>query len=179
MLEAKFLAVQEFTTKTVVTLFLALMSVTFPVGMKAQRVSVSDSSSKMMYFSFVNGGGVEIASNVGLVYSGALNRRVENYADPLFMTMNDTVMIDGVPESMQQMNEKGILYQHELNPEVSEGKINLRNQSSLSVRIGGTLAIYQDMMAQSQNVISPSSSGQSLSVFPSFFPSVFSSNAGL
>ena len=76
------------------------------------------------------------------------------------MTINDTLMINGFPESMQNMNDAGILYQHALNPEISKGKMDVRNKLSLSLRIGGTMAIYQDMMIQSQDTMYKSSSGR-------------------
>lgn len=179
MQQSKLLPSKRFVTEKLTTLSLALLSVIVPAESQAQRASVSVGNSKMTYFSFVNGGGIEITSNIGLIYDGTLNRRVKNYADPLFMTINDTLMINGFPESMQNMNDAGILYQHALNPEISKGKMDVRNKLSLSLRIGGTMAIYQDMMIQSQDTMYKSSSGTSLSIFPSLVPSVFSSSTDL
>ncbi len=157
---------------------LALASATFPKGAEAQRASVSTSTTNLAYYSFVNGGGVEIGSNVGLTYSGDLNTIVQTEAGPIQMMLNNSVMINGVPERMREMNKDGTVHQHLLSPGLSRSTIDLNDKTTVSVRIGGTLAVYRGMMYQSQNRTNHSASGQSLSVFSSLLPSVFSSNAG-
>lgn len=157
---------------------LALASAAFPKGAEAQRASVSTSTNNMAYYSFVNGGGVEISSNVGLAYSGELNMIDNTEAGPIQMMLNDSVMINGVPERMREMNKNSTVHQHLLSPNLSRSTIDLNDKTTVSVRIGGTLAVYRGMMYQSQNRTNHSASGQSLSVFSSLFPTVFSSNAG-
>ena len=178
MSQAKTLLIHAWSPVLAFVALLGLLPATFPSAVQAQKASVSLSASNLEYYGFVNGGGIEIGSNAGLNYAGSLNMIAKSRAVPIVMSVNDVVIMNGTPERMEKMNKQDSIYQHKLDPDLAKSTIEISDQNSLAVRIGGTMATYRGLMSQSQKATSHSAMGRSLSVFPSVFPSVFSQNVG-
>ena len=159
----------------VVTLW--LLPVIFPVDVKAQRASVSISSSQLQSFGYLNGGGAYISADNGLDYSGSLNVIDQPDSSPIIMSVNGHVIANGTPTLLQKMSQSNDLYQHKLNPALAQSTINLNGKTSVSIQVGGTSASYRWMIFQSQDTIRFTAMGQALSVFPVVLPSVFDKSA--
>jgi hypothetical protein len=140
----------------------------------AQSAQVTDIQASSINLAFVNGGGFSILSNGGLSYDGPLNAITP--LDSVIgarIVINDQVLLDGVPAEVQSLVDSGRARLSILNPELFGARINVTAADTVMLGIGGRLPMPIAIGGSIQSLRSGQVEGQSMSVFPDLFPSVF------
>jgi hypothetical protein len=140
----------------------------------AQSARVTDIQAVSTNVTSVNGGGFSIVSDGGLSYEGPLNAITPlDSAIGVRIVINDQVLLDGVPPEVQALVDSGRARINSLSPELVGARINVTTADTVMLGIGGRLPIPIAIGGSVQSLRSELVDGQSMSVFPSLFPSVF------
>jgi hypothetical protein len=140
----------------------------------AQSARVTDIQAVSTNVTSVNGGGFSIVSDGGLSYEGPLNAITPlDSAIGVRIVINDQVLLDGVPPEVQALVNSGRARINNLSPELVGARINVTTADTVMLGIGNRLPIPIAIGGSVQSLRSEQVDGQSMSVFPSLFPSVF------
>lgn len=140
----------------------------------AQSARVTDIQAISTNVTSVNGGGFSIVSDGGLSYDGPLNAVTPlDLAIGVRIVINDQMLLDGVPAEVQAVVDSGRARINSLSPELIRAQLNVNSTDTAILGIGGRLPIPIAIGGNVQSLRSEQVDGQSLSVFPSLFPSVF------
>ena len=140
----------------------------------AQSARVTEIQAISTNVTSVNGGGFSIVSDGGLSYDGPLNAIAPlDSAIGVRIVINDQVLIDGVPAEMQALVDSGRARINSLSPELVGARLNVTANETAMVGIVGRLPIPITIGGNVQSPRSEQVDGQSMSVFPDLFPSVF------
>lgn len=140
----------------------------------AQSARVTDIQAVSTNVTSVNGGGFSIVSDGGLSYDGPLNAITPlDSAIGVRIVINDQVLLDGVPAEVQALVDSGRARINSLSPELVGARINVTTADTVMLGIGGRLPMPITIGGSVQSLRSELVDGQSMSVFPSLFPSVF------
>ena len=144
----------------------------------AQSARVTDIQAVSTNVTSVNGGGFSIVNNGGLTYDGPLNAITPlDSAIGVRIVINDQVLLDGVPAEVQALVDSGRARINNLNPELVGARINVKAADTVMIGIGGRLPMPIAIGGSIQSLSSEQVDGQSMSVFPNLFPSVFNRNS--
>ncbi|MCP9778146.1 hypothetical protein [Cyanobium sp. Tous-M-B4] len=144
----------------------------------AQSARVTDIQAISTNVTSVNGGGFSIVSDGGLSYNGALNAITPlDSAIGVRIVINDQVLLDGVPAEVQALVDSGRARINSLSPELVGARINVTAADTVLLGIGGRLPMPIAIGGSVQSLRSEQVDGQSMSVFPGLFPSVFNSSS--
>jgi hypothetical protein len=144
----------------------------------AQSARVTDIQAVSTNVTSVNGGGFSIVNDGGLSYDGPLNAISPlDSAIGVRIVINDQVLIDGVPAEVQAVVDSGRARINSLSPELVGARLNVNSTDTAMLGIGGRLPMPIAIGGSVQSLRSEQVDGQSLSVFPSLFPSVFNSSS--
>jgi hypothetical protein len=144
----------------------------------AQSARVTDIQAVSTNVTSVNGGGFSIVNDGGLSYDGPLNAISPlDSAIGVRIVINDQVLIDGVPAEVQAVVDSGRARINSLSPELVGARLNVNSTDTAMLGIGGRLPMPIAIGGNVQSLRSEQVDGQSLSVFPSLFPSVFNSSS--
>ena len=145
---------------------------------RAQSARVTDIQAISTNVTSVNGGGFSIVNNGGLTYDGPLNAITPlDSAIGVRIVINDQVLLDGVPAEVQALVDSGRARINNLNPELVGARINVKAADTVMIGIGGRLPMPIAIGGSVQSLRSEQVDGQSMSVFPNLFPSVFNRNS--
>ena len=145
---------------------------------RAQSARVTDIQAISTNVTSVNGGGFSIVNNGGLTYDGPLNAITPlDSAIGVRIVINDQVLLDGVPAEVQALVDSGRARINNLNPELVGARINVKAADTVMIGIGGRLPMPIAIGGSIQSLSSEQVDGQSMSVFPNLFPSVFNRNS--
>lgn len=140
----------------------------------AQSARVTDIQAISTNVTSVNGGGFSIVSDGGLSYDGPFNAITPlDSAIGVRIVINDQVLLDGVPAELQAVVDSGRARINSLSPELVGARINVTSTDAAMLGIGGRLPMPIAIGGSVQSLRSELVDGQSMSVFPSLFPSVF------
>ena len=144
----------------------------------AQSARVTDIQAVSTNVTSVNGGGFSIVSDGGLSFDGPLNAITPlDTAIGVRIVINDQVLLDGVPAEVQALVDSGRARINNLNPELVGARINVKAADTVMIGIGGRLPMPIAIGGSIQSLSSEQVDGQSMSVFPNLFPSVFNRNS--
>jgi hypothetical protein len=144
----------------------------------AQSARVTDIQAVSTNVTSVNGGGFSIVSDGGLSFDGPLNAITPlDTAIGVRIVINDQVLLDGVPAEVQAVVDSGRARINSLSPELVGARLNVTAADTVMLGIGGRLPMPIAIGGSVQSLRSEQVDGQSLSVFPSLFPSVFNSSS--
>ena len=144
----------------------------------AQSARVTDIQAVSTNVTSVNGGGFSIVNDGGLSYDGPINAISPlDSAIGVRIVINDQVLLDGVPAEVQAVVDSGRARINSLSPELVGARLNVNSTDTAMLGIGGRLPMPIAIGGNVQSLRSEQVDGQSLSVFPSLFPSVFNSSS--
>jgi len=144
----------------------------------AQAASVTDIQAVSTNVTTVNGGGFSIVSDGGLSYGGPLNA-ITPLDTPIGVriVINDQILLDGVPASVQAQVDEGRARINSLSPELEKARLDVSSANTVSLGIAGRVPMPIAIGGSIESLRSVQVDGQSLSVFPDLQPSVFSRNS--
>lgn len=142
---------------------------------RAQSARVTDIKASSTNVTSLNGGGFSIVNNGGLSYDGPLNAITPlDSAIGVQIVINDQVLLDGVPAEVQALVDSGRARINSLSPELVGARINVTAAETVMLGIGGRLPMPIEIGGSVQSLRNEQVDGQSMSVFPELFSSVFS-----
>lgn len=140
----------------------------------AQSATVSEIQAVSSNITTVNGGGFSIVNDGSLIYGGPLNA-ITPLAEVTGarVVLNDVVLLDGVPAEVQALVDNGSARSNGLSPELVQARIDVSGRDTVMLGIGGRLPMPTALGGSIETLRTVQVSGESLSVFPDFLPSVF------